>query len=166
MKKYEVLVGRLVGEDLGVKFMMDLCVLFRLELDTKDIRYTGVREDAVNFIARRRDTFGGVPPMDIENHGTEYGDLYSTWRGGTKDSGWADVACNYEKETWAEESSPKISQVQSQWGDGVKGHGNKGSGFGKSGLAPREQAKDKERVPSTGSVIVAESAVAPRAVTL
>lgn len=67
MKKYQGLAGKPLDEDPSVTVINDPCVTDRkerLELATKDMRFSEVREEILSSIERRRDTFRGPRPME------------------------------------------------------------------------------------------------------
>ena len=77
MKKYEVLGGESLPEDLRVTVIIDLCTKdFKehLELITREMKYREVREEIMSFVERKRDLFGTqLKAMEVDNY-EEMGD--------------------------------------------------------------------------------------------
>lgn len=116
MNTSEILVGRLSDEDLGVNTVVDA-------------HHAEVRNGVMSSIERRRDTFGGARPMDVDKHDTDHYEPYETWWGGA-DSGWNDLQTlrSQAENDWMEDGSPDVSQVQPQWRQGLLGFGRDGKG--------------------------------------
>ena len=135
MKKYEVLGGDPLPEDLRVTVIIDLCtkdLKEHLELITREMKYKEVRDEIMSYVERKRDLFGTqLKAMEVDND--EESD--AVWWGGN--DGWA------HEQYWDQENNSEVYQVQGYWGKGprmeygAKGKGNlkgdKGGGEKRSG---------------------------------
>jgi hypothetical protein len=122
MKKYEVMSGTPLPEDLRVTVIIDLCVKDlreHLELTTREMAYKEVREEIMSYVERKRNAFSmDLKAMDVDELGLNGGG--SMWWGGTEDN----------SENWEYYDNEVYSL-----GGWNKGYGKKGGfkGFGKSG---------------------------------
>lgn len=127
MKKYEVLSGQPLPEDLRVTVIIDLCtkdLKEHLELITREMTYKDVRDEIQSYVERKRDQFGTqLKAMEVDNH--EEWDM--TWWGGKDD--WYGAT---NEQDWEQGDDNEVYQMQ-YWGKG-KGpsYGGKGKGGGKS----------------------------------
>jgi hypothetical protein len=126
MKKYEVLTGVALPEDLRVTVIVDLCtkdLRENLEYNTRDMTYKEVRDEIMSYVERKRDTFGSqLKAMEVDNY--EKG-----WYGSGEEEWWPEEGAgeNEEYMKWEESPSGEVYQVQTQWGKGGKGaKGGKG----------------------------------------
>ena len=72
MKKYEVLGGESLPEDLRVTVIIDLCakdLKEHLELITREMKYKEVLEEIMSFVERKRDLFGTqLKAIEVDNY--------------------------------------------------------------------------------------------------
>jgi len=70
MKRYEVMSGTKLPEDLCVTVIIDLCsreLREFLELSTKDMKYQQVKEEIMNYVENKRTSFGnGLKAMEVD----------------------------------------------------------------------------------------------------
>ena len=83
MKRYEVLGGEPLPEDLRVTVIIDLCtkdLKEHLELITREMKYKEVRDEIMSYVERKRDLFGNqLKAMEVDNYEDEWD---TTWWGG------------------------------------------------------------------------------------
>ena len=122
MKRYEVLGGEPLPEDLRVTVIIDLCtkdLKEHLELITREMKYKEVRDEIMSYVERKRDLFGNqLKAMEVDN----YEDESDTFWWGGKGMG--------EYEHWSQRSPEELYQM-GYWSKGGKGSGAKGKGFHK-----------------------------------
>ena len=166
MKKYEVLGGEPLPEDLRVTVIIDLCTKdFKehLELITREMKYKEARDEIMSFVERKRDLFGTqLKAMEVDNY-EEMGE--QVWWGGSEPwygDGW-EVSSGGEvcqmnayrgKGPWQKKVSKGKGGEKGEKGWGKEG-GNKGNGKGD---------KDKREAVSKATVIGAASGVIPKVV--
>ena len=72
MKKYEVLIGVALPEDLRVTVIVDLCtkdLRENLEYNTRDMTYKEVRDEIMSYVERKRDTSGSqLKAMEVDKN--------------------------------------------------------------------------------------------------
>jgi len=70
MKKYELMAGNELPEDLKVTVIIDLCtkdLKEHLELSTRDMTYKQVRDEVISYAERKRNTFSNdLKAMDVD----------------------------------------------------------------------------------------------------
>jgi hypothetical protein len=75
MKKYEILGGAELPEDLKVIVIIDLCtkdLKEHLELIAKEMKYKEVRDEIMSYVERKRDLFGNqLKAMDVDSYEDE-----------------------------------------------------------------------------------------------
>ena len=122
MKKYEIMSGDPLPEDLRVTVIIDLCVKDlkeHLELITREMTYKEVREEIMSYVERKRNAFSNdLKAMDVDEVDHNQGD--PMWWGGIDD----------RSENW-EYQGDELYNL----GGWNKGYGKKGGykGFGKYG---------------------------------
>ena len=141
IKKYEVLGGDPLPEDLRVTVIIDLCtkdLKEHLELITREMKYKEVRDEIMSYVERKRDMFGvQLKAMEVDNHE----ESEATWWGGRED---------YEEEMyWDQESYSEVAQLgykgkgpRYDYGFKGKGYTKGDKGGGKKGLG-KGFGKDK-----------------------
>ena len=124
MKRYEVLGGEPLPEDLRVTVIIDLCtkdLKEHLELITREMKYKEVRDEIMSYVERKRDLFGNqLKAMEVDNYEDEWD---TTWWGGKG-------PCGHEH--WDSANPEEIYQMN-YWSKGYKGKGNT-KGGGKKGF--------------------------------
>lgn len=131
MKKYEVLAGQPLPEDLRATVIIDLCtkdLKEHLELTTREMSYKEVREEIMAYVERKRDLFGSqLKAMECDNHEEQKpDDKPYNWWGGAADQ-WYDGS-------WCEEPTcGDMCPMQAQWGKGPRADYKGGKGWYKGG---------------------------------
>ena len=128
IKKYEVMGGAELPEDLRVALIIDMChkdLKEHLELTTKDMTYREVRDEIVNYAERKRNAFGNdLKAMEVDELADEY-----TWWGGQ----WQEDNNNWESEEvyamgW-QKGYGKGKGYDNSYGKGGYKGGGKDSGY-------------------------------------
>ena len=119
MKRYELLAGAELPEDLRVTVFIDLCtkdLKEHLELITREMTYKEVRDEIMSYVERKRDQLGNqLHAMEVDN----YEESGPTWWGG-QDS-WIDEA-QYNEELYHFQPGYGKGKGQDFYGDGKGYH--------------------------------------------
>ena len=144
MKRYEVLAGSELPEDLRVTVIIDLCtkdLKEHLELMTREMKYKEVRDEIMSYVERKRDLFGSqLKAMEVDN----YEETSPTWWGGQDP--WNDEA-QYNDELYYFQPSYNKGKGKGNYGKGnYKGDYGKGNhkGDGKNSYKGYGKAKGEK----------------------
>ena len=127
IRKYEVMAGEPLPEDLRITVIIDLCprdLREHLELSTKEMTYKEVRDEISNYVERKRDSFStNLKAMEVDSAERWDTTNYAWWGGEGEERGHEGASGDG---TWEDVQQITQKGYKGYRGYGSKGHGSKG----------------------------------------